>query len=41
MEVKGLGPIKLKTFLEQTKNPKIQQIEIVEDYVLSVKTVCQ
>lgn len=39
MEVKVLGPIKLKAFLEQTKNPKIQQIEIVEDYVLSVKIV--
>ena len=34
-----LGPIKLKAFLEQTKSPKIQRIEIVEDYILSVKTV--
>lgn len=34
-----LKPIKLKDLLEQAKNPKVQQIEIVEDYVLSVKTV--
>lgn len=31
--------IKLKYLLEQAKNSKVQQIEIVEDYVLSVKTV--
>ena len=34
-----MGPIKLKAFLEQTKSPKIQRIEIMEDYILSVKTV--
>lgn len=34
-----MKPIKLKDLLEQAKNPKVQQIEIVEDYVLSVKTV--
>ena len=34
-----LKPIKLKYLLEQAKNSKVQQIEIVEDYVLSVKTV--
>lgn len=34
-----MKPIKLKYLLEQAKNSKVQQIEIVEDYVLSVKTV--
>ena len=34
-----LKPIRLKDLLEQTKNQKAQQIEIMEDYVLSVKTV--
>lgn len=34
-----LKPIRLKDFLEQTKDQKAQQIEIMEDYVLSVKTV--
>lgn len=31
--------IRLKDLLEQTKDQKTQQIEIMEDYVLSVKTV--
>lgn len=34
-----LKPIRLKDLLEQTKGQKTQQIEIMEDYVLSVKTV--
>lgn len=34
-----LKPIRLKDLLEQTKDQKVQQIEIMEDYVLSVKTV--
>ena len=34
-----LKPIRLKDLLEQTKDQKTQQIEIMEDYVLSVKTV--
>ena len=34
-----LKPIRLKNLLEQTKDQKAQQIEIMEDYVLSVKTV--
>lgn len=34
-----MKPIRLKDLLEQTKDQKAQQIEIVEDYVLSVKTV--
>lgn len=34
-----MKPIKLKDLLEQAKNPKVQRIEIVEDYVLSVKTI--
>ena len=34
-----LKPIRLKDLLEQTKDQKAQQIEIMEDYVLSVKTV--
>lgn len=34
-----MKPIRLKDLLEQTKNQKAQQIEIMEDYVLSVKTV--
>ena len=34
-----MKPIRLKDFLEQTKDQKAQQIEIMEDYVLSVKTV--
>lgn len=34
-----LKPIRLKDLLEQTKDQKTQQIEITEDYVLSVKTV--
>lgn len=34
-----LKPIRLKDLLEQTKDKKTQQIEIMEDYVLSVKTV--
>lgn len=34
-----MKPIKLKDLLEQTKDQKAQQIEIMEDYVLSVKTV--
>lgn len=34
-----LKPIRLKDILEQTKDQKAQQIEIMEDYVLSVKTV--
>ena len=34
-----LKPIRLKDLLEQTKDQKTQQIEVMEDYVLSVKTV--
>lgn len=34
-----LKPIRLKDLLEQTKDQKAQQIEIMEDYVQSVKTV--
>lgn len=34
-----LKPIRLKDLLEQTKDQKAQQIEIMEDYVLSVKAV--
>ena len=34
-----LKPIKLKYLLTQTKKPVTQQIEIMEDYVLSVKTI--
>lgn len=34
-----LKPIRLKDLSEQTKDQKAQQIEIMEDYVLSVKTV--
>ncbi len=34
-----MKPIRLKDLLEQTKDQKTQQIEIMEDYVLSVKTV--
>ena len=34
-----MKPIRLKDLLEQTRDQKTQQIEIMEDYVLSVKTV--
>lgn len=34
-----LKPIKLKYLLEQAKNSETQCIEIMEDYILSVKTV--
>lgn len=34
-----MKPIRLKDLLEQTKDQKAQQIEIMEDYVLLVKTV--
>ena len=34
----AMKPIKLKDLLTQTKKPVTQQIEIMEDYVLSVKT---
>ena len=34
-----MKPIRLKDLLEQTKDQKTQQIEIIEDYVLSVKTI--
>lgn len=34
-----LKPIRLKDLFEQTRDQKTQQIEIMEDYVLSVKTV--
>lgn len=34
-----MKPIRLKDLLEQTKDQKTQQIEVMEDYVLSVKTV--
>lgn len=34
-----LKPIKLKYLLEQAKSPETQHIEILEDYILSVKTV--
>ena len=35
----AMKPIKLKDLLTQTKEPVTQQIEIMEDYVLSVKTM--
>ena len=35
----AMKPIKLKDLLTQTKKPVTQQIEIMEDYVLSVKAV--
>jgi hypothetical protein len=35
----AMKPIKLKDLLTQTKKPETQQIEIMEDYVLSVKAV--
>lgn len=35
----AMKPIKLKGLLTQTKKPDTQQIEIMEDYVLSVKAV--
>lgn len=35
----AMKPIKLKDLLTQTKKPVTQQIEIMEDYLLSVKTV--
>ena len=34
-----MKPIRLKDLLEQTKDQKAQQIEIMEELVLSVKTV--
>lgn len=34
-----MKPIKLKYLLEQAKKPETQRIEILEDYILSVKTV--
>lgn len=34
-----MKPTKLKDLLTQTKKPETQQIEIMEDYVLSVKAV--
>lgn len=34
-----LKPIRLKDLSERTRDQKTQQIEIMEDYVLSVKTV--
>ena len=34
-----MKPIKLKDLLTQTKKPETQQIEIMEDYVLSAKAV--
>lgn len=34
-----MKPIRLKDLLEKTRDQKTQQIEIMEDYVLSVKTV--
>lgn len=34
-----MKPIKLKYLLEQAKNSETQCIEIMEDYILSVKTV--
>lgn len=34
-----MKPIRLKDLLERTRDQKTQQIEIMEDYVLSVKTV--
>lgn len=34
-----MKPIKLKYLLEQAKSPETQHIEILEDYILSVKTV--
>lgn len=35
----AMKPIKLKDLLTQTKKTVTQQIEIMEDYVLSVKTI--
>ena len=35
----AMKPIKLKDLLTQTKKPVTQQIEIMEDYVLTVKTI--
>ena len=35
----AMKPIKLKDLLTQTKKPVTQQIEIMEVYVLSVKTI--
>lgn len=34
-----MKPIKLKYLLKQAKSPETQHIEILEDYILSVKTV--
>lgn len=34
-----MKPIRLKDLLEQAKSPETQHIEILEDYILSVKTV--
>lgn len=34
-----MKPIKLKYLLEQAKSPETQHTEILEDYILSVKTV--
>lgn len=34
-----MKPIRLKDLLEQAKKPETQRIEILEDYILSVKTV--
>lgn len=31
--------VKLKDLFERTRNPKTQQVEIMEDHVISVKTV--
>lgn len=35
----AMKPIKLKDLLTQTKKTETQQIEIMEDYVLSAKAV--
>ena len=35
----AMKPIKLKDLLTQTKKPVTQQIEIMEDYVLSVHAI--
>lgn len=35
----AMKPIKLKDLLTQTKKPVTQQIEIIEDYTISAKTV--
>lgn len=35
----AMKPIKLKDLLTQTKKPVTQQIEIMEDYTISAKTV--